>query len=60
VITLEGLGVQSLFSHIGKSEHMGQVHNEGYQVDVEVTGGRKTENAYSHNVKLPSAITSVL
>ena len=33
---------------------------EGHRVNVKVTGAKKVENSYSHNVKLLSAITPVL
>jgi len=33
---------------------------EGHRVKVKVTGAKKVENSYSHNVKLRSAITPVL
>jgi len=34
--------------------------HESHQVKVTVTGANKVANAYSHNVKLRSVITSVL
>ena len=33
---------------------------EGRRVKVKVTGAKRVENSYSHNVKLRSAITLVL
>jgi len=33
---------------------------EGHRVKVKVTGAKKVEDSYSHNVKLPSAVTPVL